>query len=150
MTAVEHDLDVQVADVVRRLNDDGYAIVERVVAPETAAAIAVELRTLLDGVPSGRNFFEGFSTRRLYAPFAKTRVLDDLALHPLVLGALEQVLGEHFQLSGPTGIEIAPGERNRSSIGTRTSIPSHDRTHRSLPTSCGRSTTSRRRTARRV
>lgn len=110
VTAVEHDLDVQVADVVRRLNDDGYAIVESVVATETAAAIAVELRTLLDGVPSGRNFFEGFSTRRLYAPFAKTRVLDDLALHPLVLGALEQVLGEHFQLSGPTGIEIAPGE----------------------------------------
>ena len=31
-------------------------------------------------------------------------------MHPLVLGALEHVLGPHFQLSGPTGIEIGPGE----------------------------------------
>src|SRR5690606_4708291 len=45
-----------------------------------------------------------------YAAFGKTRVLDPLATHPLVLEALEHVLGPHFQLSGPTCIEIGPGE----------------------------------------
>jgi hypothetical protein len=104
--AVEPSLD----DVVARLDADGYAIVEGLIPRAEAIAIGVELRRLLDGVPEGRNFFEGFKTRRLYAIYGKTRVLDPLTLHPLVLGAIEHVLGPHFQLSGPTGIEIGPGE----------------------------------------
>jgi ectoine hydroxylase-related dioxygenase (phytanoyl-CoA dioxygenase family) len=110
VTAVAPDLPAQLDDVNRRLDDDGYAIVEGVLTREEATAVGTELRRLLDGVPGGRNFFEGFKTRRLYAGFGKTRVLDALATHPLVLGALEHVLGEHFQLSGPTAIEIGPGE----------------------------------------
>jgi hypothetical protein len=110
VTAVAPDLDAQLADVNRRLDEDGYAIVESVLTRDEAHAIGAELRRLLDGVPGGRNFFEGFKTRRLYALYGKTRVLDALTVHPLVLGALEHVLGPHFQLSGPTGIEIGPGE----------------------------------------
>ena len=110
VTAVAPDLEAQLTDVNRRLDDDGYAIVEGVLARDEAQAIGAELRRLLDGVPGGRNFFEGFKTRRLYAVYGKTRVLDPLTVHPLVLGALEHVLGPHFQLSGPTGIEIGPGE----------------------------------------
>ncbi len=110
MSLRTEDLDRSVADVTRRLDDDGYAIVEGVLTADTVATIGAELRRLLDGVPRGRNDFEGHQTRRLYALFAKTRVLDPLALHPLVLGALEHVLGSHFQLSGPTGIDIGPGE----------------------------------------
>ena len=97
-------------EVNRRLDDDGYAIVESVLSRDEAREIGDEIRRLLDGVPEGRNFFEGFKTRRLYAAFGKTRVLDTLATHPLVLSALEHVLGPHFQLSGPTAIEIGPGE----------------------------------------
>jgi ectoine hydroxylase-related dioxygenase (phytanoyl-CoA dioxygenase family) len=110
---VAPDLEGAVDDVVRRLDDDGYAIVEGVLGRDEAAATGAELRRLLDGVPSGRNPFEGFHTRRLYAIYAKTRVLDALTLHPLVLGALDRVLGPHYQLSGPTGIEIGPGEEEQ-------------------------------------
>jgi ectoine hydroxylase-related dioxygenase (phytanoyl-CoA dioxygenase family) len=110
VTVVDEDLDTRIDDVAQRLDDDGYAIVEGLLARDEAAAIGAELRRLLDRVPSGRNPFEGFRTRRLYAVYAKTRLLDPLTLHPLVLGALEQVLGPHYQLSGPTGIEIGPGE----------------------------------------
>lgn len=99
-----------IEEVVAALDADGYAIVEGVLARERAHTIRDELRRLLEPVPTGRNDFEGFGTRRLYAIYAKTRVLDDLTLHPLVLGALERVLGSHFQLSGPTGIDIGPGE----------------------------------------
>jgi ectoine hydroxylase-related dioxygenase (phytanoyl-CoA dioxygenase family) len=99
-----------VADVRQRLDDDGYAIVDGLVPRDAARDIGAELRRLLDGVPHGRNPFEGYQTRRLYALFAKTRVLDDVAVHPLTLGAVETVLGPHCQLSGPTGIEIGPGE----------------------------------------
>ena len=104
------DLEQQLVDVNRRLDDDGYAIVEGVLARDEATAIGTEIRRLLDGVPEGRNFFEGFKTRRLYAIYGKTRILDAITIHPLVLGALEHVLGPHFQLSGPTGIDIGPGE----------------------------------------
>jgi ectoine hydroxylase-related dioxygenase (phytanoyl-CoA dioxygenase family) len=100
-----------VETVVDTVTREGYAIVERVLAPDAVTTIRAELVGLLDrdGVPTGRNPFEGYHTRRLYALFAKTRVLDDLALHPLMLGAVEQVLGECL-LSGPTGIEIGPDE----------------------------------------
>jgi hypothetical protein len=67
VTAVAPDLEAQLADVNRRLDDDGYAIVEGALPRDEAIAIGVELRRLLDGVPEGRNFFEGFKTRRLYA-----------------------------------------------------------------------------------
>jgi len=97
-------------EIVAALDADGYAIVEAALTRDRAHEIRDELRHLLEPVPTGRNDFEGFHTRRLYALYAKTRVLDDLTLHPLVLDALGRVLGPHFQLSGPTGIDIGPGE----------------------------------------
>jgi len=110
MEGVTEDHDRAVDAVAAGLDADGYAIVEAVLTRGRAEEIRDELRRLLEPVPGGRNDFEGFATRRLYALYAKTRELDDLTLHPLVLGALERVLGPHFQLSGPTGIDIGPGE----------------------------------------
>lgn len=99
-----------VDEVVERMDADGYAVVERLLGVEHAAAIRAELTEVLDAVPLGRNDFEGFRTRRIYNVFAKTRVLDELALHPLLEGVLDRVLGPH-QFSAPVGIEIGPGER---------------------------------------
>jgi ectoine hydroxylase-related dioxygenase (phytanoyl-CoA dioxygenase family) len=99
-----------VDDVLASVGRDGYVVVEDLLSPEQVATIHAELDVILDGVPDGRNFFEGFHTKRIYALFAKTRVIDDLAVHPLVLGVLDRVLGEHYLLGGPTGIRIDPGE----------------------------------------
>ena len=33
---------------------------------------------------------------------------DELAIDPLVLGVLDHVLGPHYQLSGPVGIDVGP------------------------------------------
>ena len=38
-------------------------------------------------------------------------MFDDLAVHPLLLAVLDAMLGASYQLSAPTGIEIAPGEK---------------------------------------
>jgi ectoine hydroxylase-related dioxygenase (phytanoyl-CoA dioxygenase family) len=46
----------------------------------------------------------------VYALFAKTRTFDQIAVHPLLLEVLDQVLG-HYQLSAPVGIRIGPGEK---------------------------------------
>jgi ectoine hydroxylase-related dioxygenase (phytanoyl-CoA dioxygenase family) len=103
------DATATVDDVVGAMNADGYAVVERLVPAAQTARIRSELTHVLETVPLGRNDFEGFKTRRIYNIFAKTRVLDPLALHPLLEGVLDRVLGLH-QFSAPVGIEIGPGE----------------------------------------
>lgn len=107
VTAVKPEVD----DVVAAIKEDGFALVERLIDVDRAAEIRQELTEILEKTPEGRNAFEGFSTRRIYALFAKTRVFDDLATHPLLLGVLDGILGESYQLSAPTGIEIGPGEK---------------------------------------
>ena len=53
--------------------------------------------------------------------FAKTRV-SMAALHPLVLGVLDRVLG-HYQLSAPTGIRSDQARRPRTSTATTSIYP---------------------------
>jgi ectoine hydroxylase-related dioxygenase (phytanoyl-CoA dioxygenase family) len=92
------------------LENDGYCVVENLIDANTVGTVRAGLQPLFDATPYGRDDFEGGRTRRVYALFAKTRVLDELATHPLVLETLDRVLGP-AQLSAPTAIEIGPGER---------------------------------------
>jgi ectoine hydroxylase-related dioxygenase (phytanoyl-CoA dioxygenase family) len=96
--------------VVEAMAADGYCVVEAVLGPEAVAAARSSLQDALAATPGGRTSFEGFATKRVYALFAKTRAFDGPAVHPLVLGVLDRVLGD-YQLSAPTGIQIGPGER---------------------------------------
>jgi len=103
-----------VEEVTAALERDGYAIVEGVLSREEAAAKRAELTRVLSQTPTGRNDFEGFKTQRIYALFEKTRAFDGPATHPLLLGVLDGVLGESYQLSAPVGIQIGPGETAQS------------------------------------
>jgi ectoine hydroxylase-related dioxygenase (phytanoyl-CoA dioxygenase family) len=98
-----------VDDIVGALDAEGCAVVDRFLDDTEAAALVAELHPFREQTPLGRNDFEGFDTRRIYALFAKVRGFDRLATHPLLLGVLDRVLGE-YQLSGPVGIDIGPGE----------------------------------------
>jgi ectoine hydroxylase-related dioxygenase (phytanoyl-CoA dioxygenase family) len=106
-TPVRFDRDATVDQIVTALDREGYAVVERFLDADRVAEMREDLDRVLASTPEGRNDFEGYRTKRIYALFAKTRVFDDLAIHPLVLGVLDEVL-EHYQLSAPTGIEIGP------------------------------------------
>jgi ectoine hydroxylase-related dioxygenase (phytanoyl-CoA dioxygenase family) len=97
-------------DVARRLLDDGYVIVSGMMTAADVRSARDDLSQVLETTPTGRNSFEGFGTQRVYALFAKTRTFDRAAVHPLLLGVLDQVLG-HYQLSAPVGIRIGPGEK---------------------------------------
>jgi len=85
-------------------------IVSGMMPDEDVAAARADLDRVLQMTKTGRNPFEGYSTQRVYALFAKTRTFDRAALHPLLLGVLDRVLG-HYQLSAPVGIRIGPGEQ---------------------------------------
>ena len=97
-------------DVARRLVDDGYVVVTGMMPPDGVREARSDLDRLLRTTRAGRNSFEGLRTQRIYALFAKTRMFDAVATHPLLLGVLDQVLG-HYQLSAPVGICIGPGEK---------------------------------------
>jgi ectoine hydroxylase-related dioxygenase (phytanoyl-CoA dioxygenase family) len=96
--------------VTRRLVEDGYVVVSDMMPARDVQAAREDLGRVLEATRTGRNAFEGFSTQRVYALFAKTRTFDQAAIHPLLLDVLDQVLG-HYQLSAPVGIRIGPGEQ---------------------------------------
>lgn len=96
-------------DVMKALDTDGYAVIPDAIDPPHVAAARADLEALLEATPAGRDDFEGRKTKRIYGLFGKTRTLDDLATHPLVLGVLDQVL-HTYELSAPTAISIGPGE----------------------------------------
>lgn len=98
-----------VEGTVQALHEDGFVIVENMLDPDDVREKRADLERVLRETPTGRNSFEGFSTQRVYALFAKTRTFDATAIDPLLLGVLDAVLG-HYQLSAPVGIQIGPGE----------------------------------------
>ncbi|MGH9305939.1 MAG: phytanoyl-CoA dioxygenase family protein [Acidimicrobiales bacterium] len=98
-----------VADIVAKLGRDGYATMANAAGDAIVATAREDLVRILEHTPQGRDDFEGRSTRRVYALFAKTRALDALAIHPVVMGVLDQVLG-HYQLSAPAAIAIGAGQ----------------------------------------
>jgi ectoine hydroxylase-related dioxygenase (phytanoyl-CoA dioxygenase family) len=98
--------------LVGELERDGYALLRGAADAEAVAAARADLEQILEHTPHGRDDFEGRRTRRVYALFAKTRALDAFALHPVVLGVLDRVLGD-YQLSAPAAIAIGPGERDQ-------------------------------------
>jgi ectoine hydroxylase-related dioxygenase (phytanoyl-CoA dioxygenase family) len=98
-----------VDDLMERIERDGYAVVPHAIDAAQIAAAKAGLEAALEDTPHGRDDFEGRKTQRVYALFAKTRALDPLATHPVVLSVLDRVLG-HYQLSAPAGIAIGPGE----------------------------------------
>lgn len=102
--------DATVAEIVTAMDEVGCGVVEGFLSAERVAALQAELAPVRAATPAGRNDFEGFGTRRIYALFAKVRGFDDIATDARVLGVLDAVLGEHYQLSAPVGIDIGPGE----------------------------------------
>jgi ectoine hydroxylase-related dioxygenase (phytanoyl-CoA dioxygenase family) len=94
---------------VAALEAQGYATIPDAISARQVEMARAELERILEETPWGRDDFEGRRTRRVYALFAKTRALDALATHPVVLSVLDRVLG-NYQLSAPAAIAIGPGE----------------------------------------
>ncbi|MGN6794218.1 MAG: phytanoyl-CoA dioxygenase family protein [Streptosporangiaceae bacterium] len=98
------------AEVAERLMGDGSVVVSGMMSEQEVADARADLGRVLEATRTGRNAFEGYSTQRVYALFAKTRSFDQAAIHPLLLDVLDTVL-VHYQLSAPVGIRIGPGEK---------------------------------------
>jgi ectoine hydroxylase-related dioxygenase (phytanoyl-CoA dioxygenase family) len=113
---------VDAATLTAAVLRDGFAIVGGVLADAEVDRIGAGLRALLADQEPGTNSFVGFKTKRIFSVLAKSRLVDELVITPVVLGVLDGVL-DKYQLSAPVVIEIHPGERAQTLHRDSTTYP---------------------------
>jgi ectoine hydroxylase-related dioxygenase (phytanoyl-CoA dioxygenase family) len=100
------------ADHAKRLDEDGYTIVEDAIEADLVDELTTELRNLetyFDVQPAG-NSFEGARTLRVYNLLALGRVWERVPVHPHVLPLVEKVLDPGLLISSLSSITILPDE----------------------------------------
>ena len=96
--------------IARQLQRDGYAVIPGLLGQQAQAAARAELGALPDVAEWGSGF-DGTRTKRAWAPLAVTRCLDQAALAPLVLDAVEQAIGPGTQFGLTCAIQVHPGQQ---------------------------------------
>jgi ectoine hydroxylase-related dioxygenase (phytanoyl-CoA dioxygenase family) len=96
--------------VLDDIEERGYAIVEDVLSAEQVRAVRDALAPHFADGPHGRNDFEGFRTKRVYALPTKSRAFDGLIEDARVLEVADAMLGPGFLLTAALAIDIGPGE----------------------------------------
>jgi len=99
-----------VAPELAQLRQEGYVILPRLIDQSKVQEVAVEFERLQADTPMGDSEFGGYSTQRIYNLVARTRVLDDLILHPRVLALIEAHLEDQIQLSIASSVNLLEGE----------------------------------------
>jgi ectoine hydroxylase-related dioxygenase (phytanoyl-CoA dioxygenase family) len=95
------------------LAEDGCVSVAELVSPQVMDAVHAEMGPYIEATPMGPDDFSGHRTRRTGSMIARSPSFRPLAIHPLVTGTLDQVLGDHatsYQLHLTQVIDIGPGE----------------------------------------
>jgi hypothetical protein len=95
--------------LVGALKEYGCIIIDSLIQPEALESIHNELKSIAAEAPFGDNELDGYATRRVFDPFSRTRVLDDLVLNPLLLGTIEAMIGP-AQFGMTLLSDIKPGE----------------------------------------
>jgi ectoine hydroxylase-related dioxygenase (phytanoyl-CoA dioxygenase family) len=99
-------------EVAAAIADAGCAVVDELVDPSELERVKAELAPWIENTRTGPDEFSGFNTRRTGGLIARSPTVRELILHPVVLGAVGQVLGHatNHQLHLTQMIAIGPGE----------------------------------------
>jgi ectoine hydroxylase-related dioxygenase (phytanoyl-CoA dioxygenase family) len=97
-------------EIAGQLQQDGYAVIPGLMSQQALATARAELSVLLDAAGWGSGF-DGTRTKRVWAPLAVTRSMDEAALAPVVLDAVEQAIGPGAQFSTTCAIQLHPGQQ---------------------------------------
>jgi ectoine hydroxylase-related dioxygenase (phytanoyl-CoA dioxygenase family) len=100
-------------EVAGLLSESGCVVVSELVAAATMDQVRSELDPFIDATRFGTDDFSGHRTRRTGSLVARSPTFRELAVHPTVIGTLDQVLGDHatnYQLHLTQVIDIGPGE----------------------------------------
>lgn len=102
----------QVAATARQLERQGYVILPNLADEVIFSSINQQLSPHFDAARFCSGPFYGETTRRFGRALSRSRDAEYLALHPLIMGVVETVIGRHcqtIQLNLTQGIEIWPG-----------------------------------------
>jgi ectoine hydroxylase-related dioxygenase (phytanoyl-CoA dioxygenase family) len=100
------------AEVAAAIDADGACVVDHLVDPALLDEVRDELAPFLDATPLGPDDFSGRATRRTGALVARSQTSRQLLQHPLVLGAVDEVLEDStsFHVHLTQVIAIGPGQ----------------------------------------
>ena len=105
------DPDLPVAEMVERLLDQGYLVIDEL-AVDLARATQADLSTHIAAAPYGHDEFLGAKTKRLGGILKKSVSARELVTHPVVLGLSEAVLlryATNYQLNFSGIMHLEPG-----------------------------------------
>ena len=97
------------AEIAGELERSGYVVLPGRLSGQGLAAARAELGSLLEAAGWGAGF-DGPRTKRVWAPLATTRCMDQAALDPLVLAAVDDAIGPGAQFGNTCAIQVHPGQ----------------------------------------
>lgn len=106
----------QVGPMIDHTLKHGYVIIPNAFTGDEIQEAKDELERLSRAASAGpasaggRNAFEGYRTRRIYALLNKSRIFDKFALHPDVLALNDYFLDDGFLVTAFHSISIEPNE----------------------------------------
>lgn len=92
----------------------GYVVLRNALSLSQVQKLQNELEPHFEQRTNSQALFFGFNTKRIEALFSKSRIAQQMAIHPLVTQAVNNVLGANcnsVQINLTQGIRINPGEK---------------------------------------
>lgn len=102
---IEHILEI--------LEKDGCVVIENVLDQTAVETLKAELTPHLNQTPNCHGDFYGYVTKRLSSLLVKSKICQDMCIHPAALRINDHFLLPHcrqYQLNLTQGIQIGPGE----------------------------------------
>ncbi|MDE0037473.1 MAG: phytanoyl-CoA dioxygenase family protein [Gammaproteobacteria bacterium] len=104
---------IDTEDAVRRIREDGYAVVPDFLDEATVERLRSGLAPVFDAIGSRMTEEHGQQTNHTHNLLAKTRAVDEVLMNDRLLELVEGVLGPDFQVSGVAAMRPAPGDQRQ-------------------------------------
>lgn len=95
------------------LDRDGCIVIENVISPADIQKIKLELMPHFEKTQTCHGDFFGYQTKRLSGLITKSKVCQDISIHPTILAVMDEFLLKgcrEYQLNLTQAISIGPGE----------------------------------------
>ena len=107
------DAETDLGVIAEAIESAGYAVVCNVLQPSQVKRLANELGPHIDAAPFGATKFLGSRTKRVVSLFGRSQAVQQLAIHPLVLGLADRLLLPYcvrYQINYTGVMHLEPGE----------------------------------------
>lgn len=102
------------AELLRAIDSTGYVTVADLLAPGDIAQLRADLAPWFAMTPNCEGDFYGWKTTRVGALLSKSKIVQDMALHPTILTVVDELLrplADCIQINLTEAIRVHPGER---------------------------------------